>query len=167
MMFFQLLVVLASGLLCLLQQCQGQVNANYFNYTSCKEILTKFPNTPSGLFILKNSTEEVYCDMENRHCGSQGWTRVAYVNMSYETSSCPGDLQLHQTPMRYCGGMPLQCAKANFSTLGITYSQVCGRMIGYQIGNPNAFSPYVNEQIRLDHVLDGVLVSYGEKREHI
>ena len=88
-------------------------------------------------------------------------------HMSYETSSCPGDLQLHQTPMRYCGGMPLQSAKANFSTLGIIYSQVCGRMIGYQIGNPNAFSPYVNDQIRLDHVLDGVLISYGEKREHI
>jgi len=39
-------------------------------------------------------------------------------------------------------------------------------MIGYQVGTPNAFGPYTNE-IQVTDVLDGVLISYGEKKEHI
>ncbi|XP_065893044.1 uncharacterized protein [Dysidea avara] len=167
MLLFQLLVVLASGLLCLSQKCQNEVYTNDLKYTSCKEILTKFPDTPSGYYALADYTEKVYCDMENKRCGSLGWTRVAYVNMSSETSSCPGDLKLNENPKRYCGGITNMCVKAKFSTHGITYSQVCGRMIGYQIGNPNGFGPYINDQRRLDHVLDGVLISHGDKREHI
>lgn len=49
--------------------------------------------------------------------------------------------------------------------LGVQYSQVCGRIIGYGIGSPNAFfssthsidSPYV----------DGVSITYGNPRQHI
>ena len=144
MLLFQLLVVLASGLLCLSQQCQDEVYTNDLKYTSCEEILTKFPDTPSGYYVLADSTEKVYCDMENKRCGSQGWTRVAYVNMSSETSSCPGEFQLYETPIRSCGGLTgIGCASAKFSTHGIPYSQVCGRMIGYQVAAPDEFCPYI------------------------
>jgi len=159
-MFLQLLVVLSSGLLCLSQQHEDEV------YTTCKEILAKFPDTPSGDYVLAGSTEKVYCDMENNRCGSQGWTRVAYVNMSSETSSCPESYHLYQSPIRSCGGKPNQCIKATFSTHGITYSQVCGRIIGYQVGHTNGFGPY-RSKVQLTDALDGVLISHGEKKEHI
>ena len=32
------------------------------------------------------------------------------------------------------------CYSAMFHTQGIQYSQVCGRIIGYQIGEPDAFN---------------------------
>ena len=100
-------------------------------------------------------------------CGSQGWTRVAYVNMSSETSSCPGNLNLYKTPIRSCGGVAPDagCAVAQFSTYGITYSQVCGRVVGYQVGRTNAFGPYTN--IGNPAIMDGILISHGENREHI
>jgi hypothetical protein len=56
-----------------------------------------------------------------------------------------------------------------FPTQGIQYSQVCGRIIGYQFGQPQAFvlentnrpqpinGPYV----------DGVSLTYGNPRQHI
>jgi len=162
-MFFQLLVVLSSVLLCLSQQRQDEDD---LKYTSCKEILTKFPDSPSGYYALEKSTEEVYCDMENKRCGSQGWTRVAYLDMSSENSSCPENFHLYETPIHSCGGQPNQCVKATFPTYGITYSQVCGRVIGYQVGHPNAFGPYKDSQYQ-DDTVDGVLISYGSKRKHV
>ena len=165
MMLLQLLVVLASGLLCLSQQCKDEVYTNDLKYTSCEEILKKFPDTPSGDYVLANS-EKVYCDMENKRCGSQGWTRVAYINMS-SGSSCPGNFELYETPIRSCGGLrnKVGCAFANFSTYGITYSQVCGRMIGYQVGTTDAFGPYDN--IHSTIFMEGVQITHGDKREHI
>ena len=168
MLVFQLLVVLASGLLCLSQQCQDEVYTNDLKYTSCEEILTKFPDTPSGYYVLADSTEKVYCDMENKRCGSQGWTRVAYVNMSSETSSCPGEFQLYETPIRSCGGLTgIGCASAKFSTHGITYSQVCGRMIGYQVAAPDAFGPYIYDQKYPEIFMEGVQITHGKNGQHI
>ena len=135
-MFLQLLVVLASGLLCLSQQCQDDTYTNDVKFSSCEMIFNVFPDTPSGYFILTNATEKVYCDMENKRCGGRGWTRVAFVNMSSEGSSCPGDFQLYETPIPSCGGLSGGgCTYAKFSTHGVTYSQVCGRIIGYQVGS--------------------------------
>ena len=59
------------------------------------------------------------------------------------------------------------CASANFSTHGISYSQVCGRLRGYQVGTPNAFGPYVNDRGNPDLVIDGVLISHGKTQKHI
>jgi len=165
-MFFQLLVVLCSGLLCLSQQCQDEVYTNDLKYPSCKDILTKFPDTPSGFYVLTGSSEKVYCDMENKRCGSQGWTRVAYLNMSSPMSLCPENFHLYEVPIHSCGGQPNQCVKARYSTHGIIYSQVCGRMIGYQVGTTDAFGPYNTDHF-INDTVDGILISYGSKREHV
>ena len=85
---------------------------------------------------------------------------MAYLNMSSERLLCPGDFKLYKPPaIRSCGRKPNECVKATFSTHGITYSQVCGRMIGYQVGYPNAFGPYTN-LVNLTDILDGVLISH-------
>ena len=106
--------------------------------------------------------------MENERCGSKGWTRVALVNMSDDAQSCPGDLRLISSPIRTCGGPTTAgCTSAKFSTHGMSYSQVCGRLRGYQVGTTGAFGPYVNDQSNLDVVMDGVLISHGKTQKHI
>ena len=105
--------------------------------------------------------------MENERCGSKGWTRVALVDMSNKAQSCPGDLTLISSPIRTCGGPTTAgCTSAKFSTHGMSYSQVCGRLRGYQVGETNAFGPYVNDQINLNLVMDGVLISHGKTQKH-
>ena len=88
--------------------------------------------------------------------------------MSNNAQSCPGDLTLISSPMRTCGGPTTAgCTSAKFSTHGMSYSQVCGRLRGYQVGDPNAFGPYVNDQINLNLVMDEVLISHGKTQKHI
>ena len=138
-------------------------------FNSCQDILTKFPDTPSGYYRLKNSKEKVYCDMERVHCGSKGWARVAHVDMSSHTQSCPGNWTLISSPIRTCGSTPQAgCASAVFSTHGISYSQVCGRVRGYQKGTPDGFGPHSHpHNLVPENVLDGILISYGEMKKHI
>ena len=158
-----LLVLLVSS--CWSQQCNA-VYKETDRPSSCKEILDKYPATPSGDYNLK--TSKVYCDMDTERCGSKGWTRVAHVDMSNKLQSCPGDLKLITSPIRTCGGLTTPgCASANFSTHGISYSKVCGRLRGYQVGDVGAFGPYVNDQTNLNLVIDGVLVSHGHAQSHI
>ena len=106
--------------------------------------------------------------MENERCGSKGWTRVAHVDVPND-KSCPGDLTFISGPIQTCRGIRRTpgCASANFSTHGISYSQVCGRLRGYQVGRPNAFGPYVNDPEHPDLIMDGVLISHDERQGHI
>ena len=171
LMIIQMLIILTTSLLCLSQECYNKEEV----YTetklpySCKDILANYPATPSGYYSIQPpgaSTVQVYCDMENERCGSKGWTRVAHVDMS-NVKSCPGDLRLISSPIQSCGGLPTAgCASANFSTHGISYSQVCGRLRGYQVGTPNAFGSYTN-LANTELVIDGVLISHGKTRGHI
>ena len=107
-------------------------------------------------------------------CGGPGWRRVAYLNMSDTTqTSCPGDWELITTPKRSCG-RPVNasnhtCYSANYSTEGIGYSRVCGRIIGYQFGSPDAFIlENKDEPQTIDGAyVDGVSLTYGNPRQHI
>ena len=173
-MIIQTLIILTTSLLCLSQQCYNKEEI----YTatklpcSCEDILANYPATPSGYYSIQppgaSTAVEVYCDMENERCGSKGWTRVANVDMSNVNESCPGDLRFISSPIQTCGGLPtVGCASANFSTHGISYSQVCGRLRGYQVGTPDAFYPYLNDRGSIDLVMDGVLISHGKTQKHI
>ena len=107
--------------------------------------------------------------MERVHCGSKGWTRVAYITMSSYEQQCPGDFTLINNPIRTCGSIPQAgCASAKFSTYGMPYSQVCGRVRGYQKGTTEAFGPFNRHLVSDGVVLDGMLISYGDgMKKHI
>ena len=173
-MIIQTLIILTASLLCLSKKCYNKdkiYTGTKLPY-SCKDILANYPATSSGYYSIQppgaSTAIEVYCDMENERCNSKGWTRVANVDISNVNKSCPGNLTFISTPIRTCGGLPTAgCASANFSTHGISYSQVCGRLRGYQVGKTNAFGPYVNAPAQLDLVMDGVLISHGEAQKHI
>ena len=171
-LFLRGTILLVSILLIRSQECNNNdVYKETEKPSSCKEILAKYPATPSGYYWLQSSdhftSHKVYCDMENERCGSKGWTRVAHVDMS-NNKSCPGDLTFISSPIHTCGGPTTAgCASANFSTHGMSYSQVCGRLRGYQVGTPNGFGPYVNDLARPDLVIDGILISHGKAQKHI
>ena len=104
-------------------------------------------------------------------CGGPGWRRAAYLNMSDPTQTCPPAWELITTPRRSCArpssaGYNSCNYSVMFPTQGIPYSQVCGRIIGYQIGQPQAFILGENRTIDGRYV-DGVSLTYGSPRQHI
>ena len=145
--------------------------------TSCYGILQSYPSAPSGYYniILSNDSQvEMYCDMEGSHCDREGgWTRVAFVNMSEPGSSCPPGLvqydNIFNTSLCWINNNYIGCNSAFFSTYGLNYTKVCGRVRGYQYGCPWAFynninnNNYFNSEIRTY----GVTLTYGNNpRKH-
>ena len=62
------------------------------------------------------------------------------------------------------------CDSVTYSSLGIPYSQVCGRLVGYQFGSTEAFWYYNNRRgttIDDPYVDGGVSITHGNPREHI
>ena len=113
--------------------------------TSCQEIKNKQPNSPSGVYLLataNDGTKYAYCNMKEL-CGSGGgWTRLAYLDMTDSTENCPSGFKLYQSGgVRACGRATSSggsCTSVQFPSNGISYSQVCGRVVGYQYGSPDA-----------------------------
>ena len=170
----QVIILLSISLLCSSQLCSSQQRSQSTVYTdclefpSCQAILAKFPLTPSGYYQLATSTEEVYCDMETVHCGSKGWARIGQFNMSNPNHKCPGAYNLYESPIRSCGGLKGQgCAKVTYSSLGLQYSQVCGRVKGYQIGTTDAFGPYLFEEDISVLYMDGIVIKGAHSNQHI
>ena len=100
---------------------------------------------PSAFYWIRSSSGtavQVYCDMD-RVCGcTGGWTRVAYLNMTDPSQQCPSAWTLQtrsSEPRRVCGrgSSGASCESVTYSTFGINYSHVCGRVIGYQYGSWN------------------------------
>ena len=155
--------------------------------TSCQEIKDKQLNSPSGVYLLttasSNGTKYVYCNMEEL-CGSGGgWTRLAYLDMTDSTQNCPSGFRLYQSGgVRACGRATSNggnCTSIQFPSNGISYSQVCGRVEGYQYRAPDAVYPgdYTSEEygsvITQSHTdinsyyVDGVSITCGSPRQHV
>ena len=105
-------------------------------------------------------------------CGGPGWRRVAYLNMSDTTqTSCPGGWELDTTSKRSCGRPANATGRTCYSVFfqSLSYSQVCGRIVGYQVGQPQAFflkNIGLPQTINGPYV-DGVSLTYGNPRQHI
>ena len=143
------------------QQWYTQPNV-FVSFASCEDIKTMSPSAPSGYYnITKHdgTTQRVYCDIERSHlygveessCGSTGWTKVAYLNMSDPLQQCPTEFRLYnENGMRACGRQTSsggRCDSQVFYTNGTSYTEVCGRVIGYQYGRTYA-STYGDIQYR-------------------
>ena len=122
---------------------------------------------------IKNATQSLLIEtviplLQGYSCGgSTGWRRVVYLNMSNPSQQCPSVWQEITTPHRVCGrrSTSASCEGLNCTTGSAQYDQVCGRIIGYQIGTPDAFNSA--DQLIDSYYLDGVSVTYGFPRQHI
>ena len=120
----------------------------------------------SNLHIFQNLAVPVQCP-------GVGWVKV--VDFNLETNSekpCPGAWEKNiDEGVPHCRIPNTQsneiCASANFSTNSLSYSQVCGRLKGYQIGQPSAFLPSSENPFIDDPYLDGAFIARGSPRQHV
>ena len=143
---------------------------------SCRTISKDRPDLPSGNYWIRSSNGtaiQVYCDMSRQCCGGTtgGWTRVAYLDMTDPNQQCPPSWQVADTStgVRSCArtnNAGASCDSAFYpNTGGNSYSQVCGRVIGYQYCTTDGFEP--DGGIDGNYV-DGVSVTHGSSpRQHV
>ena len=157
-----------------------QINASLagfhppFATTSCAALP---PSSPSGYYWVRasnGSAVRVYCDM-TRSCGgvTGGWVRVAELDMTNSSHQCPSGLrQRTDSNIRTCvrdSDSP-GCSSVNFSSSTLEYSRVCGKIIAYQFGTPDAFNtgPF---KTGIDNIntfyIEGVSLTHGNPRQHI
>ena len=137
---------------------------------SCEEIKTNWPNSSSDYYTIADSngrTRHIYCHMEEL-CGSdEGWMRVAYLDMSDPNEQCPEGFRLYEeNGVRACGRHTTSsgsCTSSTYPSEDISYSQVCGKVIGYQFGSPDGVRGTNINGI----YIDGISLTHGNPRKHI
>ena len=101
------------------------------------------------------------------YCGPGEWRRVAYLNMSDPTQQCPSAWREYNTGgVRVCGRPSTNggsCPATTYPT-SFQYGRVCGRVIGYQHGSPDAF--YHRGNINQQYT-DGISITHGSPHEHV
>ncbi len=141
---------------------------------SCAAIFQKNPFSPSGYYYIYTSSSthkrrlKVYCDMTEKcgDCTSRGWMRVIELNISKPSSQCPPGLCLNSGILRtcnICGKSKGGCSSDTFP-VGVSYSRVCGRVLGYQVGYSDAF-----EQNKIGSIkrYDGIDLTHGDPKKQI
>ena len=140
---------------------------NSITPVSCKDIKAVQPNSVTGYYHV--NSRNIYCNMDTL-CGSGGgWTRLAYLDMTDATQNCPSGFRLYQTGgVRACGRATsgsASCTSVTFPSNSISYSQVCGRVTGYQFRSTDAFA---GPSGSIDsHYVDGVSITRGNPRQHV
>ena len=144
---------------------------------SCKALYYGYPESPSGYYWIKPSSDStairVYCKMD-ASCGNMtgGWMRVAHIDMTNSSHQCPSGLSLttrSSAPRRACdvtSDSTSSCPSNKYSTHGVSYSHVYGRIKAYQNGWPIAYH-YGYNSINQAYVF-GVSLTHGQNpRKHI
>ena len=118
--------------------------------------------------ILSLLQDSVVPLLQNISCGgSFGWRRVAYLDMSDPSQQCPSVWREYTTPHRVCGrqSTTASCEGLTYSTGSEQFNQVCGRIIGYQLGSTDSFRG--SSQSIDTYYVDGISVTRGSPRQHI
>ena len=105
-------------------------------------------------------------------CGTAGWRRVVYLDMTDPNTNCPSGWQLTGHSKRPCGRVStghLTCDSVTFPVSGGDYTRVCGRIKAYQYAWTDAFEAYHNSGVT---TIDGAYVScvsltHGSPQQHI
>ena len=146
--------------------------------TNCREIQQNDPSATSDYYwiqLANGTTTQVYCEMTPRCACSSAtpYTRVAFVNMTDDSQQCPGEFtEVSNSRVRACGRQNTtsgSCNSATFSVLGMEYQHVCGRIVGWQIDNPQAFYGGTQLGQGIDgYYVGGISITYGgPPQEHI
>jgi len=139
-----------------------------FPLESCQDLASVFE--VSGYYWLRSangSLVQVFCDMSGRFGGRAGYMRVADMDMTRPADNCPATLQPRTDlcDKRLCGRGKAGpgCSVVTYSTHGIPYQRVCGRVLAYQIGSPNGFFAYhLDPSVSLSEAyVDGVSLTWG------
>ena len=96
------------------------------------------PSTGRAINEIHQTVRNVVSSYVPDVCGDSatGWMRVAFINMTDSGHSCPPRLNMTTYSKRTCGRTHTgrnNCSSTTFDVGGLSYSQVCGRMRGYQL----------------------------------
>ena len=138
---------------------------------SCSELC---PDKLPGYYWVGRSdgVTQVYCDRNEEYCGIRGgWARIANLDMTDPRQHCPSNWREIASPKRMCSRRSENgCDSVTFSTNGIPYSHVRGRILGYQYCKTDAFAPYYSNPSSItidDAYVDGVSITHGNPRQHV
>ena len=96
--------------------------------------------------------------------------RSLKLDVTNSSHQCPPGTTLRtDLPRRLCGiGISGEgCSSTTFDTYGIEYSQICGKIIGYQDESPDGFQHAQSQSIDGAYV-EGISLTHGSNpREHI
>ena len=143
--------------------------------SSCLDVKERCPQCKSGVYEIGTDSKNmsfIYCALENStYCNVTGpWVKLASWNLSESGSSCPSGLQLFVNgTVSACGiqeGVSSVCPSLPLFSSPVSYTQVCGRMRGYQKGSTDAFWNPHGSTIDGFYV-DGVSITQGSPRQHI
>ena len=137
--------------------------------SSCEQLRNRYPIIPSGYYHIGNVT--IYCHMGKLCNSTGGWTRLAYLNMSLPTENCPSGFQMYNTGgVRACGRVNVNtdCLPVIFPSNNISYSEICGRVVGYQHASTDAIDPRFGDHNDINgHYVDGISITRGSPRQHV
>ena len=112
-------------------------------------------------------SKQTLCNIE-----SENWRRIAHVDTT-KGDACPSNLVTFTNPatnLTACGPPPTRHIQIShtFPSEG-NYTNVCGRVRGYQKGWPEGFNRYLrNKQDTVDlNYADGVSITRGTPRQHL
>ena len=111
--------------------------------SSCHEVVRNTPNFQPGYIWIarrKQGPLLVYC-VATTHYRPGGWMRVANLDMTNTKHKCPSGFDIVITPTkRLCQRKVVPgCTSIMYNTHGISYTDVYGRVIGYQRHTTDAF----------------------------
>ena len=90
--------------------------------------------------------------------------RVADIDMTRPNENCPAGFRKVTTSGKtMCGGQGARCISTTFSSHGIEYSRVCGRINGYQYYTTDGFNAGSIDSV----FVDGIVLTHGSPRQHI
>ena len=91
---------------------------------------------------------------------------MGYLNMTDPNEQCPPGFRLYEeNGVRACGRQSGGCESVTYLSHDISYSQVCGRVIGYQQGSVDGID---GQSAGIDSAyVDGVSITRGYPRQHI
>ena len=134
--------------------------------------LNKINNTVSQniLQLDKHLQKKLKSLQIQSYCGAGQWHRIAYLNVTDPSQQCPQAWREYNTSgVRACGrtySTVGSCSNVTYEMDSIVYSRVCGQVIGYQVGSPDAFNTLLNSHIKVG--MDGVIITQlGKPHRHI
>ena len=145
---------------CKLDSIQKCCNVAKTPSYSCSDVKANDPNSKSGYYNIlnkKGTVERVYCYMEELCNSTDGWMRVAHLDMRNSMESCPAEFKLYSASngVRACGRRD-GCSGKTFSTNDFAYGEVCGKLIGYQVGwIDGASASYGPDTVTITHGTNG------------
>ena len=149
--------------------CIGYVDAGCCTDPIPSSCAEHGPICESGNYLI-DSGDIVYCSAERR-CGTKGWRRVGIADFRNSDTPCPDGLVVYDGAVRGCQRETTSSTNSvTIPTSGISYSQVCGKVLGYPYNSLDAFDPrWTGNRDIEDKYLDGISVTYGAagSRQHI